>query len=101
MSEPLPPFWRLERFGEMFDRWEAIDHPSDTRANIVLEWIAARLDTPFLNMRPEAAIPNLWFGVIPGTREKDGSVMTCSYFILEESRTIVCNSLASLAPPFV
>jgi len=52
-------------------------------------------------MQRRLDIPTLWFGAVPGTEAPDGTVVTCSYFIFEDTRTIRCNTLASLTPIFM
>jgi hypothetical protein len=84
----------------MFDSWEAAECPSQERCATVLNWLAARADNPYLGMRRVPEIPGLWFGQIPGTRDADGAVVCCSYFILDEDRLVRCDMLASLKPPF-
>jgi len=59
----------------------------------------ARHDDPYAGVRRAPGFPNLWFGRIPGTLDKDGSMVTCSYFIFESTRVIRCNGIGRLNPP--
>lgn len=101
MADRLPPFWSLERFGDMFDMWELAERPSDARRTAVLLWLADRQEDPYRGMRRSDEIPNQWHAPIPGTREADGTVVYCSYFIYDEERRVKCDMLASLSPPFM
>jgi hypothetical protein len=42
--------------------------------------------------------PNLWFGMMPGTRRGSEAVF-CSYMIFEQTGTVRCNSLTNLSWP--
>lgn len=101
MADRLPPFWSLDRFGEMFDMWELAEKPSDARRNTVLLWLADRQDDPYQGVDRSDEIPYLWHGVIPRTRVADGTFVCCSYFIYDEERRVKCDMLASLSPPFM
>ena len=99
MPAPLPPFWTLEGFGERFERWAEQEQPSDRLKGVVLEWIFSRYDTPYGGgLTRQADQPNFYWGQIPGTIE-NGSVVTCGYWIYEQTRTVVCYGLASLSLP--
>ncbi|MCW2525484.1 MAG: hypothetical protein JWM76_344 [Pseudonocardiales bacterium] len=81
-------------------QWIASDQPGVDVISIVVAWIEQQLEQPYRGgVRRQANIaPNLWFGKIPGTL-RDGSDVTCSYWIYEETRTIRCDSIGTLARP--
>lgn len=66
---------------------------------VVTAWIFTRADEPYRNVRREKGFANLWFGPIPGTVDDDATVVTCSYWIEESTRTLRCNSFATLSLP--
>jgi hypothetical protein len=89
--------WKLERFPEAIDRWIDRESPDDEIRLIVINWIINRHDDPYRGMRREDH-PNLWFGPIRDTQAA-GAVVTCSYWIYESTRRIVCNDICTLNQP--
>ncbi|HYN96993.1 MAG TPA: hypothetical protein VES42_24395 [Pilimelia sp.] len=89
--------WRLERFPEAIDAWIARESPSDDVRLIVIDWVMSRHDDPYRGMRREA-LPNLWFGPVRGTQTM-GTVVTCSYWVYESTRTVRCNDICTLNQP--
>lgn len=98
MSEPS--FWRLERFGDNLERWIDQEHPDPALRKAVIDWTFARYDNPYeAGLRRDASQPNFYWGRIPGTLHNDHFVVTCGYWIYEETRTVVCFGYASLSLP--
>jgi hypothetical protein len=91
--------WQLEGFLECVDRWTDLEHPSDDLRLVVTAWILSRFDDPYRSARREPGFDNLWFALVPGTLEPDGSVVACSFWIEELSQTVRCDSFASLGYP--
>lgn len=83
---------------EQLDAWIKREDPGDDLRLIVTAWVFAR-DDPYLGMRREPAIENLWFGAIPDSDDGAGHVVTCSYWIFEQWRVVRCNSFATLSQP--
>lgn len=51
-------------------------------------------------MRREPDFPNLWFGPIPGTYDAvTGSVVVCSLWVEESTRTVRCDRVGTLQLP--
>jgi hypothetical protein len=58
------------------------------------------MDDPFEGARREASLPNLWYCKVPGTYEpKTQSAVVCAFTIDEPSRTVTCESFATLGLP--
>jgi hypothetical protein len=90
--------WTLERFLERMDTWIERESPSYGLRLVVLDWIMSRHDNPYRGMRRERHFANLWFGPVPGT-EFDGTVIVCSYWIEESTRTLTCYDICTLNNP--
>ena len=93
------PEWTLERFTGHLDDWIAREHPPDAVVIVVTAWLLSRFDDPYPGMQRERGFPNLWFGQIPESRHGDGQVVVCSYWIEESTRTVRCDSIATLNMP--
>jgi hypothetical protein len=65
----------------------------------VLSWIFTRSEDPYQGVRRAPGLENLWFGPIPGAFGTDGTIVTCSYWIEERTRTVRCDLFGSVAPP--
>jgi hypothetical protein len=92
------PSWTLLHFLDRLDAWEALESPDDDLRLIVTAWVLSRFDDPYRDVHREKGFANLWFGAVPGT-EDGGTVVTCSYWIEESSRTLQCDRIASLNLP--
>ncbi len=90
--------WTLEGFLERLDAWAALESPTDDLRLIVTAWVMTRFDDPYQGVRREPGFDNLWFGTIPGTAAS-GTVVVCSYWIEESSRTVRCDNFATLNSP--
>lgn len=91
--------WKLERFPETLNIWIDICSPSSELRRIVRTWVVTRYEDPYEGMRREPDIDNLWYGVVPGSNDGYGNVVVCSYFIVESTRTVRCNSCTTLSLP--
>jgi hypothetical protein len=96
--EPEPQ-WRLVRFIGHLDRWAAAEDPDQDTRLAVVAWIMARHGNPYANVRRDPSAANLWFGRVPGTRRADGTIVACSYFILEADRVVRCHAIGRLFLP--
>ncbi len=95
------PAWALANFAERFDAWADQQKPSDDLRVTVAEWILTRFDDPYLRARREPGFDNLWFARVPGSQHDDGNVVVCSYWIHESTRTVSCDSFATLGLPLL
>lgn len=59
----------------------------------------SRYDDPYSDVRREDGTETLWFGPVPGSEHGHDQIVVCSYWIEERSRTVVCNSFATLDLP--
>jgi hypothetical protein len=98
VPEPQTP-WSLDGFLDCFDRWADQEKPSEGVRFIVMEWILGRAENPYVGVRREPGFDNLWFGPIPRTQQPDGTVTACAYWIYETTRTVRCDSFATLETP--
>lgn len=90
--------WQLQNFGIRLDEWISQESPDADLRYLVTEWVLTRFDTPYQGMRRESGFENLWWGAVPGSR-RGGRIVVCSYFIEEQTRTVRCNSIATLSLP--
>ena len=56
--------------------------------------------TPYQGVQRVEGFPNLWFGRVPRTVDSKGRAVACSYWIAESTRTVRCDSIATLSLPF-
>lgn len=91
--------WTLEGFLDWLDAWAELESPKDDLRLTVTAWIMTRYDDPYQGVRRENGFANLWFGAIPNTSDGSGSVVTCSYWIEESSRTVRCDNFGTLSLP--
>lgn len=93
-----PPPWTLQGFLECLDVWSHLESPSQDLKLLVTAWIMSRLEDPYQGVRRAEGFSNLWFGAVPNSQHS-AVVVACSYWIEEESRTVRCDSLATLSLP--
>lgn len=98
MAEAVPP-WRLVDFLVRLDEWAKRENASDDLRLLVTAWIMSRYEDPYEGMRLEPGWGNLWFGPVPNSEDGAGQIVTCSVFIEESTRTVRCNSIATLSLP--
>lgn len=91
--------WSLVGFGDRLDEWIALEQPSDSLRWTAAEWVLSRFDDPYVGVTRQPGFSNLWFGVIPGTAHHPDQVVACSYWIEEGTRTVRCDSVATLSWP--
>lgn len=95
----MNPEWTLEGFGDRLDEWKDREQPPDDVVIVVTHWALSRFDDPYSGMQREPGFPNLWFGVIPESEHGPGQVVVCSYWVEESTRTVRCDSIATLNMP--
>lgn len=91
--------WVPEGFEGCIQAWDDREQPPDDLRAWVVEWIFTRLDDPYQGVKREPGFPNLWWGVVPGSLHGSNMVVVCSYWIVETSHVVRCESLASLSWP--
>ena len=94
-----PARWNLVGFLERLYAWVDLETPEDDLVLIVIAWIMTRFDDPYRGVRRESGFPNLWFGQIPDSDDGTGRVVTCSYWIIESTRTVCCDNFGTLGLP--
>jgi hypothetical protein len=94
-----PPSWTLVGFLDRLDAWVERESPAEDLRLIVTAWVMTRYDDPYQGVRRESGFPNLWFGAVPNTDDGSGNVVACAYWIEESSRTVRCDSFATLGLP--
>jgi hypothetical protein len=98
MSE-RPVRWQLSNFGDCLERWIELEQPPEYIRLIVTEWLLTRIDDAYVGVRRQPELGNLWFGTVPGTLDPTRHVVACSYWIDESTRTVRCDSIATLSFP--
>lgn len=98
-SPGSPTSRTLERFLHELDLWIDREPKLGDLRLPVLAWIQGRMDNPYVGVRREEQIDNVWFGAIPGTETVDGEVAVGSYFVFESKKLVRCNSFSLLSPP--
>lgn len=93
------PAWNLAGFLESLDGWADREQPPQELVLIVMHWVLSRYDDPYQGVQREPGFPNLWFGPVPETHHGPGRVVVCSYWIEETTRTVRCDSFATLNTP--
>lgn len=85
--------WELGGFLEAFGWWVDTDSPSEHVQNGVLHWISKLYEDPYLFAKrvPDFGDPNFWEARIPGSRDGQGRITICTYWIREATRTVTCS----------
>ncbi|WP_033343504.1 hypothetical protein [Catenuloplanes japonicus] len=96
-ADPAP--WHLDKFLEKFDIWVAVEDPPDDLRLLVSAWIFTRYDNPYAGMHREPGLPGLWFGEVPDSNNGKGQAVACAYWVDERTRTVRCDSFATLDTP--
>jgi hypothetical protein len=91
--------WTIEGFLERLDMWVAQESPAERIRWVVTAWVMTRMDDPYLGVQREPTFDNLWFGPVPDTDTPDGHVVVCSYWIIESTHTVRCDTFATLRRP--
>ena len=97
--QPVDPEWKLVGFDDRLDNWATQEHPPSELVIAVAHWVLSRFDDPYLGMQREPGFANLWFGPVPESEHGPGRVVVCSYWIEESTRTVRCDSFATLNLP--
>jgi hypothetical protein len=95
---PSRPPWTLVDFLDQLDRWVEQECPPQEVRIAATAWIFTRCDDPYQGVRREPQFENLWYGPIPDTDVGD-TVVQCAYWINERTRTVRCDSFATLSRP--
>jgi hypothetical protein len=95
----VSPSWSLVDFEVRVEEWIENEDPDADLRNVVINWILSRIEDPYADARREPGFENLWYSVIPGSIHPGPMVVVCSYFVLETTRTVRCDQIASLAYP--
>lgn len=83
----------------MFLRWVEIESPDEATQQRVIDWIGERRKDPTQGVRRELDIPHLWHGRIPGTLDGAGTMVTCTYQILAQTRIVRCMGIGRVGLP--
>jgi hypothetical protein len=97
VPDRTPAGWTLVGFLDCLDAWVERESPADDIRYAATSWILTRYDDPYQGVRRENRFPNLWFGAIPNTGHGLGYVVGCAYWIDEATRTVECDSFATLS----
>ena len=91
--------WTLVDFLPRLDAWIQQEDPSPDLRLHVTDWIFTRATDPYQGVRREVGFDNLWFGPVPESGHENGLAVMCAYWIFETTRTVRCDSFASLGQP--
>jgi hypothetical protein len=95
----LEPVWQLEGFLDRLDCWVDRESPTDDLRVLVTAWILSRSDTPYQGVRRADGFENLWYGPVPDSADGKGQVVVCAHWVKELTRTVTCDSFATLSLP--
>jgi hypothetical protein len=87
--------WELFNAIEALDSWAGREQPSQDLRLIVAEWTFNRHADPFAGMERVEGFPNLWFGEVRGTRDKETAV-TCTCRISWGNQTVTFDNFTTL-----
>jgi hypothetical protein len=91
--------WVLEGFLDRLDAWLESEPVSDDLRVIVTDWVFTRDHDPYQDARRAGGFDNLWFSVVPESRNEHGRVVVCTYWIEDSRRTVRCDNFATLSWP--
>lgn len=99
MAERVPS-WALDGFLERFDEWAAQETPTQDQRTATMAWIMSRYDDPYEDAAREAVFDDYFFARVPDTEDDKGQAVGCSFWIIEITRTVRCDRIATLSLPF-
>lgn len=91
--------WLAVEFDGPVRRWVEEYQPSLTAIENVQNWIYAREADPFSGVRLVPGFDNLMFGVVPGTLDADGRVVTCTYWVQRADHILRCDMISTASWP--
>ena len=80
--------WTLDRLPERLQWWESQFNPSTDLVILVLAWVMGLKDDPFPREVRRTDFADQWFGAVPNSGDGQGNVVTCSYWVDHDTRTI-------------
>ncbi len=93
-------FWELRGFEESLERWISIENPPIGVRLAVASWILGVADDAYAQARRDPSVaPNYWTVQVPNS-EFEGTAVLCCYWIDEDTRTVSCDTIATLSLPF-
>ncbi|BCB74272.1 hypothetical protein GCM10022251_73350 [Phytohabitans flavus] len=99
MDSDSPTAWVFARFEDLFLSWVDRELPDEATQTRVIDWMRDRRADPFAGMLRDLNHPNLWFGRVPHTLDKAGTLVTVSYQILMRTRIVRCMSIGRVGLP--
>lgn len=92
--------WIALNFDEPVKNWVREYAPSLAIIGNVRDWIRRREVDPFDGAYPVAGMGDrLYYGVIPGTLNADGRVVTCTFWVLREDGIVRCSYISTVSWP--
>jgi hypothetical protein len=91
--------WLALDFDDPVKRWVREYKPRLTAIRSLRDWIRSREADPFQGVRLVPGFDNLMFGIIPGTMDDDGRVVTCSYWVYRADRILRCDMISTASWP--
>jgi hypothetical protein len=98
VDESLPE-WKFTNFSQQFQVWVQGYSPPEHVKDAVRKWVDRLRDDPYLFARRVQGYPhdpNYWEARIPLSRDGQGNITICSYFIYETTRTVQCGIFGTL-----
>ncbi len=92
--------WIALNFDDPVKLWVREYAPSLTAIRNVRDWIRRREVNPFDGVHPVAGFDNkLFYGIVPGTLDTDGRVVTCTFWVFREDGIVRCSVLSTTTWP--
>lgn len=97
------PSWMLSDFLPRLDRWADQEQPLDELRLEATAWILSRASDPFSGAQRVEGFADYWQAVVPNSEHFDNyaerSCVVCLFWIDVASRSVRCDSFASLSLP--
>jgi hypothetical protein len=92
-------FWQLVNFEDRLNRWLDLERPDPTIRRAVVEWIVDAADNVYAAARRHPEIGSNYWRVNVPKSQHDGQIVTCCFWVEEETRTVTCDTIATLSLP--
>jgi hypothetical protein len=92
-------FWQLVDFEDRLSRWTDLEQPDPAIRWAVVEGIMAAADNVYAGARRHPEIGSNYWRVNVPKSASDEQIVTCCFWVDEETRTVTCDTIATLSLP--
>jgi hypothetical protein len=93
------PAWNIVGLVEALNSWVLRESPAEELRKVVGRWAFHQHEDPYQGVHRQPGFANLYFGEVPGTRNK-GAAVSCTYWIEVGTHAVKWDSFTTLNLPF-